>query len=273
MAYVETRDHTRLFYCDAGRGQPIVFASSAWLSSRMWEYQVAPLVAAGFRCVTYDRRGHGRSDWAWDGYDYDTLADDLATLIEQLDLRDITLVAHSAGGGEVVRYLTRHGSERVKRVALIACTLPAPQKTPENPDGIERALMEPGLEARTADRPKWYAQNADSFFGVGLPGVAVSAELKQFLIQQCLDCSPRATREFFLCGFSSDLRAELRSLKLPTLIVHGDHDAQAPLPLCGLRTARLVPNNKLVVYENAAHGLFVTHARKLNADLAAFARG
>jgi non-heme chloroperoxidase len=273
MAYVETRDQTRLCFTDAGKGAPIVFVSSAWLSSRMWEFQVPQLVAAGKRCITYDRRGHGRSDWTWDGYDYDTLADDLATLIEHLDLREVTLIAHSAGGGEVVRYLSRHGSSRIARVALVSCTLPAPLQTPDNPEGVDRALMEPSLEERTADRPKWFAENADSFFGIGLPGITVSREFVQFMIQQCLDCSARATREFFLCGFTSDLRAELSTINVPTLIVHGDHDLQAPLALCGRRTAQLVPNNRFVVYENAAHGLFVTHAARLNTDLISFARG
>ncbi len=272
MPYVESHDGTRLFYVDGGSGKPVVFVSSAWLSSRMWEHQLQALADQGLRCVAYDRRGHGRSDWVWDGYDYDTLADDLASLLEHLDLREVTLVGHSAGCGEVVRYLTRHGSERIARIAMLGGTTPFPMQTDDNPDGIDRALMELDLASRTADRPAWFAANADGFFGVGLPGITVSAERVQFLIAQCLDCSPWATREIFLTAFTTDLRAELRAVAVPTLIVHGQHDRQAPIALCGRKTAELVPHATLIEYENAAHGLFITHADRLNADLFAFAR-
>jgi non-heme chloroperoxidase len=275
MPFVETKDGTRLYYLDGGarRGKPVLFVASAWLSSRMWEFQLPYLVGQGLRCVACDRRGHGRSDWPWSGYDYDTLADDLAMLLETLDLRDVTLVAHSAGGGEVVRYLTRHGSDRVARIALVSATTPFPMKTESNPDGIDRAFMEADMAVRTADRPKWFADNADGFFGVGLPGVVVSPEFVQFVIGQCLDCSAKATMDIFLTGFSTDLRDELRAITVPTLIIHGDHDVQAPLEICGRKTAQLVPQNRLVIYENAAHGLFVTHAERLNADLLQFIQG
>ena len=248
----------------------MVFVASAWLSSRMWEFQLPALVDRGLRCITYDRRGHGRSDWPWEGYDYDTLADDLAALFEHLDVRDATLVAHSMGGGEVVRYLTRHGAKRISRIALVAATAPLPMKTPDNPDAIDPTLMEADMAVRTADRPKWFADNADGFFGLGLPGVSVSPEFVQYMIRQCLDCSARAATSFFLAGFTSDLRIEMQAIKVPTLIIHGDRDVQAPLDICGRKAARLVPNNRFIVYENAAHGLFVTHADRLNADLLAF---
>jgi non-heme chloroperoxidase len=270
MPYFETPDHTRLFYIDGGTGKSVVFVSSPWLSSRMWEFQMPHLVEQDVRCIAYDRRGHGRSDWPWDGYDYDTLADDLAALLEQLHLRDVTLVAHSMGGGEVVRYLTRHGADRVQGIALVSATAPFLMKTIDNPHGIERALMEADMAVRTADRPKWFAGNADGFFGIGLPGISMSTEFVQFMIQQCLDCSAGAAATFFLTGFTSDLRAELQTITVPTLIIHGDRDVQAPIDLCGRQTAQLVPSNTFVVYENAAHGLFVTHADRLNADLLAF---
>jgi non-heme chloroperoxidase len=272
MPYMHTRDNTELFYVDAGAGRPVVFVASAWFNSRMWELQIQHGVDQGFRCVAYDRRGHGRSDWPWTGYDYDTLADDLAGLIELLDLRDAVLVSHSAGAGEVVRYLSRHGADRVSGVAIVSGTTPFPMKTADNPDGIERHLMEADLTRRTKDRAKWFADNADSFFGNGLPTVAVSPECVQFMIRECLSCSARATSAFFLSGFTSDFREELRALTVPALIVHGDHDAQAPLAICGARTAQLVPHNTFLVYENAAHGLFLTHADRLNDDLCAFAR-
>jgi non-heme chloroperoxidase len=272
MPYIKTHDGTQLFYVDGGAGSPVVFVSSAWLSSTMWELQLPFLTRQGLRCIAYDRRGHGRSDWPWDGYDYDTLADDLASLLDRLDLRDVTLVSHSAGSGEVVRYLTRHGAGRIARIALVSGTAPFPMKTADNPVAIDRALMEGDLAVRTADRPKWFADNADGFFGVGLPGIAVSAPLVQFMIRQCLDCSARAAAEFFLTAFTTDLRAEMKALAVPTLIIHGDHDMQAPIDVCGRKAAQLVPNSTLTVYENAAHGLFITHAGRLNTDLLAWAR-
>jgi pimeloyl-ACP methyl ester carboxylesterase len=270
MPYIQTRDHTRLFYTDGGTGKPIVFVASAWLDSRMWEFQIPYLVDHGFRCIAYDRRGHGRSDWPWDGYDYDTLADDLATLLEHLDLRDLTLVSHSAGAGEIVRYLARHGAARVAQIAIVSGTTPGLMKRADNPEGIEIELVRADLAMRTADRPKWYADNAAGFFGVGLPGIRMSPEFTEFVIRQCLDCSARATVQVFLTGFTSDFRDQLRAISVPTLIVHGDRDLQAPLELCGRKTAQLVQRSTLRVYENAAHGLFLTHADRLNTDLLAF---
>lgn len=271
MPYLHTHDDTRLFYLDAGAGPPVVFIASAWLNSTMWEFQLPYFVDHGYRCIAIDRRGHGRSDVSWTGYDYDTLADDLALLLDRLNLQGVLLVGHSAGAGEVVRYLSRHGADRVSAIALVSGTTPFPMQTPDNPTGIERRLMETDMAVRTKDRAAWFAANADGFFGVGLPGVQVSPEFTQFLIRECLSCSVRATAAFFLTGFTTDLREELRTMAVPTLIVHGDRDVQAPLAICGQPTARLVAGSTLLVYENAAHGLFVTHADRLNADLLAFA--
>jgi non-heme chloroperoxidase len=145
-------------------------------------------------------------------------------------------------------------------------------KTDDNPMAVDRAWMEAGLAERTADRAKWYADNAESFFGIGLPGVSVSPEKVQYMIQQCMECSARAAVAFFLTGFTSDLRKELQAIQVPALVVHGGHDAQAPLPLCGQRTVELLPRGELIVYENAAHGLFMTHADRFNADVLAFAK-
>jgi len=273
MPFFQGADDTSLYYVDWGSGKPLVFVASAWLSSRMWELQLPYLVGSGLRCVAYDRRGHGRSDAPWDGYDYDALADDLAALLEQLDLRGVTFVAHSAGGGEVVRYLMRHGRERVERIALVSTTAPFPLKADDNPDGVDRALVELDLAARTADRPKWFADNAAGFFGIGLPGVSVSPELVEHMIRQCLECSPRATAAFFLTGITTDLRAELRAITVPALVIHGDRDVQAPIDRCGRRSARLLPDSRLVEYCDAAHGLFLTHAARLNADLLEFVTG
>ena len=170
----------------------------------------------------------------------------------------------------MVRYAVRDGGTRVAGVAIVSGTTPFPMQTDDNPGGIDRALMEADLAARTRDRPKWFAEHADGFFGVGLPGVVVSPEYREFMIRECLTCSAHAARAFFLTGFTTDLRQDLRRLPVPALIVHGTHDVQAPFAICGEPTSRLVPDSRLLVYEHAAHGLFVTHADRLNADLHAF---
>jgi non-heme chloroperoxidase len=270
MPYLETSDRTRLFYMDAGSGPPIVLVASAWLNSRMWEHQIPALVAQGFRCVAYDRRGHGQSDGSWNGYDYDTLADDLSSVIDHLGLRSFGLVSHSAGAGEVVRYVTRYGPQRVRGIALVSATTPFPMKTADNPDAIDRSLMEADFALRTADRPKWFTDNANGFFGIGLPGISVSPEFVQHMVRECLTCSARATAEFFLTSFTSDFRDELRAIEVPALIIHGDRDVQAPIGICGRKTAELVRNSTYKVYESAAHALFFTHAQRLNTDLITF---
>jgi pimeloyl-ACP methyl ester carboxylesterase len=272
MPYLHTRDNTRLFYIDTHVGRPILFAASAWLNSRMWEFQIPYFVERGFRCIAYDRRGHGRSDWPWNGYDYDTLTEDLDALIHHLDLRDAVLVGHSAGAGEVVRYVSRYGQDRVAAVALVSGTTPFPMKTADNPEGVDPDLMEADLAFRTRDRARWFADNADGFFGIGLPGVTVSPGFRDHMIRECLTCSAHATRAFFLAAFTTDLRPDLRRLRVPALVVHGTHDRQAPFAICGQRTAALIPGGELRVYENAAHGLFLTHADRLNDDLHAFIR-
>jgi pimeloyl-ACP methyl ester carboxylesterase len=271
MSCLETRDGTRLYFDDWGTGKPVVFLSSAWLSSEMWEHQTLELTERGLRCIAYDRRGHGRSDRPWDGYDYDTLADDLATLIERLDLRDVTLVAHSMGGGEAVRYLSRHRSDRIARIALVAATAPFPMQTADNPDGVPLKMAEALVAERRHDRAKWFTENAVPFLGTN--GIPVSPEYRQWLVQLCMQCSPRATSEVFRAAFGTDLRTEMRAITVPTLIIHGDADVFAPFPLCGKRSAQIVQNNRLIVYEGAGHGLFVTHRDRLNADLLAFISG
>jgi pimeloyl-ACP methyl ester carboxylesterase len=270
MPYFEGSDATSLFYTDWGVGKPVVFVAGAWLSSSSWEYQMLPLSEQGLRCVAFDRRGHGRSDWVGHGYDLDTLADDLAALLDHLDLREVTLVAHSMGGGEVIRYLSRHGNDRVSRVALIATTAPLLLRTPDHPEGIEAALFEAGLAERTRDRPRWMAQNAQAFFATHL-GNAVSTELIAWTTQRCLDCSAKAAVEVVRTAFGTDLREEAAALRVPTLIVHGDADASAPVDLCGRRLAKSVPDAEYKEYPGAGHGIFLTHAERLNQDLLDFA--
>ncbi|MFF3273503.1 alpha/beta fold hydrolase [Streptomyces chrestomyceticus] len=269
MPYFEGSGGTSLFSTDWGQGKPVVFVAGAWLSSAMWEFQMLPLSERGLRCVAFDKRGHGRSDWVGHGYDYDTLADDLAALLDHLDLRDVTLVAHSMGGGEVIRYLSRHGYGRVSRVALIGATAPLLVRTADNPEGLDRNVFDLSTADRTRDRPRWMAQNSQAFFATHL-GNTISTELMEWTLRQCLDCSAKAAVEVIRTGCCTDLRKEAAALQVPTLIIHGDADASAPLALCGRRLSRLVPDNRYKEYAHAGHGLFITHAEQVNQDLLDF---
>jgi pimeloyl-ACP methyl ester carboxylesterase len=272
--FVEARDGTRLFCRDWGSGRPLVFAAPWALNSGWWEYQTTWLAAHGLRCVSYDRRGHGRSSEPAHGYEFDTLADDLATVIERLDLRDITLVGHSMGCGEVVRYLTRHGSghgtRRVARAALVATITPFILKTADNPDGVDKSVFEAGRAALSKDRPQQIAKAAPGFFGA--PANSVSAEIMNWWTRMLVDqCSLKVMLQLHRVFTETDFRPELRKITVPTLLIHGDSDTSAPIDFTARRTAPLIPDCRLKIYEKAAHGLPFTHMDQLNADLLEFA--
>jgi pimeloyl-ACP methyl ester carboxylesterase len=271
--YIETADGAALFYKDWGAGSPVVFLAGWGLSSDMWEYQMPYLVDQGLRCIAYDRRGHGRSDQPGRGYDYNTLADDLAALIEQLALRGVTLIAHSMGSGEVARNLTAHGTDRITRVILMAPITPFLLKTADHPEGVPKEAFDAALADLSSDRPRYLAENAPAFFGAGLPGFSVSPEMIQWGIRMALQASPKAAIDTFRMFTTADLRPDMRAFTVPTLIVHGDADQSAPLDLTGRKTAQAIPGSHLTVYEGAPHGLFITHRDRLNSDLLAFIRG
>ncbi|MGA9919422.1 MAG: alpha/beta hydrolase [Paraburkholderia sp.] len=265
---IRTADHTRLFYRDWGHGTPLVFLSGWTLNSDMWAYQMEPLSRLGCRCVAYDRRGHGRSSDPGRGYDFDTLADDLDSVLSTLDLSNVTLVAHSIASGEAVRYLTRHGSARVARIAFIApAATPYLLKTEDNPNGIDGALFEQGRAALSRSFPDWIEANAAPYFGPG-----VSRAPLDWTIRMMLQTSHQAMLELAHVQTITDFRAELARVRVPSLVVHGDRDASAPLELTGRPTAALIAGASLNVYEGAGHGLYFTHAEKLNQDLLAFLR-
>jgi non-heme chloroperoxidase len=272
MPYLNSTDTTDLFFRDWGSGDPIVFVHGWGLNSDMWEYQLPDMVDRGFRCVAYDRRGCGRSDQPGDGYDFDTLADDLAAVIDGLDLRDVTLVSHSMGSGEVARYLTRHGADRVARVALISPTLPYLRRDKTNPDGVDPALFDQIVAALRADRPGYLAELAPAAIGIGLPGVEVSSALVDWALGLFMTSSPKASIDTVRTHTATDMRDDMASFTMPTLIVHGDSDALVPIEVSGRRAAQMIPDSSLVVYENASHWPFVTHRERLNHELAAFAR-
>lgn len=263
---IHTADNTRLFYRDWGQGAPLLFLSGWTLHSDMWAYQMEPLSRLDCRCIAYDRRGHGRSGDPGRGYDFDTLADDLASVLNTLDLRGVTLVAHSIASGEVVRYLTRHGSARVARIAFVApAATPYLLKTGDNPNGIDAALFEQGRLALSRSFPDWIEANAAAYFGPGVSRAPID-----WTIRMMLQTSHQAMLELARVQTVTDFRAELAQIAVPSLILHGERDASAPLEMTGRPTAALIPGASLRVYEGAGHGLYFTHAEKLNQDLLAF---
>lgn len=268
---IETPDGTNLFFRDWGKGRPVVFLAPWALHSDWWEYQMADLAGKGLRCIGYDRRGHGRSSQPGHGYDFDTLSDDLAALVEQLELRDITLVGQSMGCGEIVRYLSRHGATRVARIVLVSTITPFLLKTDDNPDGVDRTALEAVRKTLSKDRPHPIAAAAQTFFGA--PKNSVSAEIMEWWVRMMVDgCSLKTMLDLHRMFTETDFRRELRTISVPTLLIHGDNDASTPIDLTARRTAPLIRGSQLKVYEGAAHGLPITHADRLNADLLAFAK-
>jgi non-heme chloroperoxidase len=270
MPFVETSDGVRLFYRDWGAGSPLVFLAPWGLHSGWWEYQMAYLVSQGLRCVAYDRRGHGRSMEPSRGYEFDTLADDLHAVIKQLDLRGVTLVGQSLGCGEIVRYIARHGADRSSRIIMVAPITPMTLKTADNPDGVDSSSLEKVREALSKDRPHVIAGAAPAFFGA--PKNPVSIEMMNWWTDMLLQCPLRVLLELHRMFTVTDFRSELRTILLRTVIIHGDNDTSTPIDLTGRKTARLMPNSQLTVYEGAAHGLPITHMDRLNRDLLAFVK-
>ena len=262
---VTTRDGVGLHLSDWGRGKVIVFVHSWALNSQMWDYQVAAFTRAGWRCVVYDRRGHGRSDVPGWGYDYNTLADDLATVIDSIGMDKVALVAHSMGGGEIIRYLTRHGASKVERVVLLAPTAPGMAKSPTNPTGLDLQIFETLRSSWREDFPHWIDVNTDPFFTP-----TTSPGMKRWLAQMM---SQTPLQVAIACNHNSvetDFRTELRAIRIPMLVIHGDQDKSAPVQLTGQVTAALVPGAQFELVEGAPHGLFVTHCEHVNSSVLRF---
>lgn len=258
-----TRDGVRLLVRDTGEGLPIVFLAGWCLPSDMWSHQTAALSTQGLRCVSYDRRGHGRSDDPGRGYDHDTLADDLFDVLAALDLRDVTLVAHSMAAGEIVRYVTRHAEARVARLLFLA-----PASTPCLTASLPPALFESmRRDQLLKDFPGWIADNARPFV-VPETSAPMMAWLQSLMLQTPLSVALECHRMFT----AADFRPELPRITRPSLVIHGTRDASAPLELTGRPTAQMIPGARLSIYDGAPHGLFVTHAERLNAEIADFAR-
>lgn len=260
-----------IYYEDKGAGQPVVLIHGWPLSGRSWEMQVPALIEAGYRVITYDRRGFGWSSQPWSGYDYGTFAADLHALMEHLDLRNATLVGFSMGGGEVARYIGRHGTARVRSAALIAAVTPFLLQTEDNPEGVDQSAFDEITDGLRKDRPHFLAGFARKFFGAGLLNFDISSELLDWTGQVAMLASPKATLDCVRAFAATDFRDDLRKMDLPTLVIHGDEDQTVPIDVSARRAVELLPQAELKVYEGEPHGLFFTAKERLNRDLAAFA--
>jgi pimeloyl-ACP methyl ester carboxylesterase len=265
-----TGDDFQLSYKDYGQGRPVVLIHGWPLSKDMWEYQIDDLVNAGLRVIKYDRRGFGKSGKPWNGYDYDTLTEDLHALLEELDLRDAVLVGFSMGGGEAARYISRYGTDRVSKLVLVSSVLPYLGKTSDNQDGVDQSVFAEMLEQIKEDRIAFLDDFGKKFFGVTLLNKPVSAPLLEYYRSLAAVALPRATVQCALAFANTDFRHDVENINVLTLIIHGSSDETVPINASSDRTARMIPDAVYKVYDGAPHGLFYTHRQQLNQDLIEF---
>jgi non-heme chloroperoxidase len=271
MSTIITNDGTQIYYKDWGTGQPVVFSHGWPLSADSWEAQMLFLAANGYRCIAHDRRGHGRSSQPWSGNDMDTYADDLSELIATLDLKGAVLIGFSAGGGEIARYIGRHGTKRVAKAALISAVPPLMLKTAANPGGLPIEVFDGIRLGCMADRSQFYRDLAGGpFFGANRPDAKVSQGMIDSFWLQGMRAGHKNTFDCIKAFSETDFTEDLRKFDVPTLIVHGDDDQIVPIGAAALRSSKLVKNATLKIYAGAPHGLAETHKAQLNADLLAF---
>jgi len=274
MGMITVKDGTRISYKDWGMGQPVVLSHGWPLSADMWESQMLFLGQQGYRCIAHDRRGHGRSDQPWDGNDMDTFADDLATLLDVLGIREAALFGFSMGGGEVARYIGRHGTARLARAGLIAAVPPLMLKTEANPGGIPMEVFDGLRESHTANRSQMYRDLAGGpFFGYNRPGATPSQGIIDSFWHQGVTAGAKNAYDCIKAFSETDFTDDLAKFDIPTLIIHGDDDQVVPIGTSAEAAAKLVPNATLKVYKGAPHGLNETHRDQLNRDLLEFIRG
>ncbi|ABQ05223.1 alpha/beta fold hydrolase [Flavobacterium johnsoniae] len=268
--YIETAKNVKLYVKDYGKGKPVILIHGWPLSNEMWEYQIDFLVKNNYRVIAYDRRGFGKSSQPWDGYDYDTLSDDLSEIIEQLELENVTLVGFSMGGGEVIRYFSRHQGKGIAKVALISSIIPFLLKTEDNPEGRPKEKTEATAASIHEDRIGFLDNFGKIFFGVNIINKPLSTPLLEYYRDLCSAASPRATLQCAESLNTTDFRDELHTIKVPTLIIHGTDDKNVPIEVSSEKTAKAIKDNTFIVYEGAPHGLFYTEKDKLNKDLLEF---
>ncbi len=271
MSTITTQDGTQIYYKDWGSGTPVVFSHGWPLSSDSWESQMLFLASHGYRCIAHDRRGHGRSSQPWNGNEMNTYADDLATLTEKLELKGAVLIGFSAGGGEVARYIGRHGTKRLVKAALISAVPPLMLKTAANPGGLPIKVFDDIRASSIANRSQFYKDLAGGpFFGFNRPGAKVSEGMSDWFWLQGMQAGHKNTLDCIQAFSETDFTDDLKKFDVPTLVIHGDDDQIVPIEAAGRAAAQLVKGAQLIVYPGAPHGLTHTHKDKLNADLLAF---
>ncbi|WP_085698286.1 alpha/beta fold hydrolase [Pseudomonas sp. B26(2017)] len=269
MSTFTTRDGTEIYFKDWGSGKPVLFSHGWPLDADMWEYQMEYLSSRGYRTIAFDRRGFGRSEQPWTGYDYDTFADDIAQLIEHLDLRDVTLVGFSMGGGDVSRYIARHGSERVAGLVLLGAVTPLFGQKPDFAEGVDKSVFDGIKAGLLKDRAQFIADFNAPFYGTN-QGQKVSNGVLTQTLNMALLASLKGTLDCVTAFSETDFRPDMAKIDVPTLVIHGDGDQIVPFETTGKRAAEQIKGAELKVYAGAPHGFAVTHAQQLNEDLLAF---
>jgi len=270
MTMITTQDGTQIYYKDWGSGQPVVFSHGWPLSADAWDDQMLFLGTHGYRCIAHDRRGHGRSSQPWHGNDMDTYADDLATLVATIDLQDAIHVGHSTGGGEVARYIGRHGTQRVAKAVLIGAVPPLMLKTAANPDGLPIEAFDQIRAGVLADRSQFFKDLTTPFYGANRSGATVSQGLRDDFWRQGMQAGFKGVFDCIKAFSETDFTDDLKKFDVPTLIIHGDDDQIVPIGASALLSAKLIENAQLKVYEGGSHGICSTQKDQVNAELLAF---
>jgi len=273
MSTITVQDGTTIYYKDGGKGQPVVFSHGWPLSSDDWDAQMLFFLQHGYRVIALDRRGHGRSDQTWEGNDMDHCADDLAELTEKLDLRDAIHVGHSTGGGEVARYIGRHGTKRVAKAVLIGAVPPVMLKSNKNPDGVPISVFDDIRAAYTQNRSQFYLDLTLPFYGYNRPGAKISEAIRQRWWLQGMMGGTKAHYDYIKSFSETDFTEDLKKMDIPTLVLHGDDDQIVPVANAALKSAKILKRATLKVYPGLPHGMCTTNPDQINADLLTFFKG
>ena len=272
MPRITTKDGTRIYYKDWGSGQPVVFSHGWPLNADAWDDQLFFFASNGYRAIAHDRRGHGRSSQPFTGNDMDTYADDLAALVKELDLTNVIHIGHSTGGGEVARYIGRHGTRRVAKAVLVGAVPPGMMKTAKNPDGVPIEAFDQIRAGVKGDRSQFYKDLSAPFYGANRPGATVSQGVQDAFWLMSMQAGFPAAYDCIKAFSETDFTEDLKKIDVPTLVIHGDDDQIVPITVGGLRSSKMIKGATLEVYKGAPHGLMTTHKQQFNSDLLQFAR-